>query len=425
MTTATHTHITGGGRMALGNLLRAHRHRVGMTTTGLGQLVGCSHSYIVRIELGERIPDVAVAERLDTELGADGELLHVLEHYHDELRGRRSIPRVHQVPSTPPRLLGMEPWVSELDAASITTRPIVLTGPAGVGKTALAMHWGARRSDRYPEGTLILHCRGRSPTAPPRATHELVTALLSDLQVQPQPRSADRRAALLRSTLHHRRMLLILDDVASAEQVRPILDIPGITVVVTSRGSLPGLAISHDAVGITLPPCGLELGRRLLTTLIGHRAHTVDTSVLDSIAATCDGLPLALRAAAQWALTHPHTPLAEVAERLQQAPVATLHAATGDDDRVSVRAALAGSLRHLRRTHPEVVATLERSVAPTSAHERQAAEVQLQTPEVGDVAALEHVLVATDEGYRMPTLVADYLATADGAETSRHLTTAA
>lgn len=393
---------------SFGSLVRAYRHQAGLSMAAVAELARCSESYISRIEQGDRTPDGTVAERLDQELGAAGQLLTARESSQQGAR-RRPLPRAQQIVTTAQQLMGVEDWVSELDAASITTRPIVVTGPGGVGKTSVVMHWAACRADRYGEGAWILSCRGRSLTARPRTAHELVTTLLTDLGVHDLPQVAERRAALLRSTLHHRRALVILDDVADAEQIRPILDIPGITVVVTSRSSLPGLVVSHDALELTLPPCDHALARRLLQPLIGPRSQQVETSVLDRITTACDGLPLPLRVAAQWARRHKHATLQELAEQLETAPVETLHAATGGDARVSMRTVLEGSLQHLRQTAPEAVAVLEQAATAATAAERDSAHAQLHRTELGDILAREHLVLPTAEGYRLAVLVTNYL----------------
>ncbi len=147
-------------------------------------------------------------------------------------------------------------------------------GTAGVGKTALAVHWAHQVAGRFPDGQLYVNLRGYDPDQPMSAADALA-GFLRGLGVPGQdiPPGEDERAARYRSLLAGRRMLVVLDNAGSAEQVRPLLPgAPACTVVVTSRDSLAGLVARHGAVRLEVDLLPLADAAGLLRDLIGARA---------------------------------------------------------------------------------------------------------------------------------------------------------
>ncbi|WP_051969847.1 BTAD domain-containing putative transcriptional regulator [Kitasatospora azatica] len=194
---------------------------------------------------------------------------------------------------------------------------VVLSGPPGVGKTALAVHAAHRLRERFPDGQLFaaLH----EPDGRPGEAGALLGRLLADLGVEARdlPVETERRAALLRSVSSGRRLLLVLDDAADAGQVAALLPgSPSCAVLVTARGRptvLPGArAIALDALG---PQEARRLWRRLLADGPpgGGAASAADEA---AVLAVCAGLPLALRAAATRVAARPGLGLGPVAARL-------------------------------------------------------------------------------------------------------------
>jgi predicted ATPase len=134
-------------------------------------------------------------------------------------------------------------------ARQAAAQVVVITGSAGVGKTALALHWEHRVRDQFPDGELYANMHGFD-VGPAVSAKVVLDRFLRDLGVAPDniPGDVDGRAALYRSLLARRRMLIVLDNVADIGQVRPL--IPGDggpAVVITSRNQLIGLAIRDGA----------------------------------------------------------------------------------------------------------------------------------------------------------------------------------
>jgi tetratricopeptide (TPR) repeat protein len=258
----------------------------------------------------------------------------------------------------PPTVPGFTGRTRELDAlthllgpAGAATGPVVISaiaGTAGVGKTALALHWAHQAAERYPDGQLYVNLRGYDPDRPVPAASALAWLLralgVAGPDIPPEP---DERAALYRSLLAGRRMLVVLDNAGSAEQVRLLL--PGTVtcgVLVTSRDSLAGLVARDGAARLDLDLLPMADAIALLRTLIGGRADT-DPGAAEALATQCSRLPLALRVAAEFVTARPEVSLASLAGELadQQRRLDLLDA--DGDPRAGVRAVFSWSYRDL------------------------------------------------------------------------------
>ena len=190
---------------------------------------------------------------------------------------------------------------------------VVLTGSAGVGKTALALHWAHRIRHLFADGEIYLNLRGYDP-GPPLTPEAALDRVLRDLGVPAQsiPDGLDDRAALYRSLLAVRRVLVVLDNAATVGQVRPLLPgAPGSLVVVTSRNRLPGLVVRDGARRIQLDIFAEPDSLTLLHAVITDRRDD-DPADLTELARLCSLLPLALRIAAERAASQPMMRLAEL-----------------------------------------------------------------------------------------------------------------
>ncbi|ACZ86586.1 AfsR/SARP family transcriptional regulator [Streptosporangium roseum] len=187
-----------------------------------------------------------------------------------------------------------------------------VTGAAGVGKTALALRFGHRTADEFPDGQLYIDLRGHS-LRPPMAPLEALTRMLGSLGVPAEqiPGDEERAAGLYRSHLSGRRILVLLDNAHTADQVRPLLPgAPGCLTLVTSRDALAGLAASHGARRLSLGMLGHAESLRLLESVIGAERLAAERRTAEEIVRLCAHLPLALRVAAATLATHPHWSLA-------------------------------------------------------------------------------------------------------------------
>ncbi|TXK34699.1 BTAD domain-containing putative transcriptional regulator [Nonomuraea sp. C10] len=174
----------------------------------------------------------------------------------------------------------------------------IVSGIAGVGKTALALDWAHRNVSRFPDGQLFADLRGYDRLAGPVAPHDLLGRFLRALGVNSEqiPADPDERAALYRSVLHPLRVLVLLDNAASAAQVRPLLPgARGCRVVVTARPRLEDLLIEYGAAAVPLSPLDDREAVDLLARVLGAPWVERERKDAERLARLCDGLPLALR----------------------------------------------------------------------------------------------------------------------------------
>jgi tetratricopeptide (TPR) repeat protein len=191
---------------------------------------------------------------------------------------------------------------------------VVVTGSAGVGKTALALHWAHRVRDKFPDGELYANLRGFD-AGPPVSVEVVLDRFLRDLGLPPDsmPMDIDGRAALFRSLIADRRILIVLDNVADVGQVRPL--IPGgggPFLIITSRNQLPGLAIRDGAQRVRLDIFQESDAVALLRHVTRSGGRRDAAADLTELAQVCARLPLALRVAAEHAVSRPAMQLAEL-----------------------------------------------------------------------------------------------------------------
>jgi len=346
--------------------LAERRKALGLTQEALADLMGVERSTVVRWERGETAPQPWMRPRLAKALRVStdrlGELLtpsapagpgSVGAGANSQDAGSRE-PRPRQLPPAVASFTGrtaeLQVLTKILDGTgtSGTVGISAIGGTAGVGKTALAIQWAHQVADRFPDGQLYVNLRGYDPDRP-MPPGDALAGFLRSLGVPGQdvPPEEDERAARYRSLLTGRRVLVILDNAGSAEQVRPLLPgSPACAVVVTSRDSLAGLVARDGAARLDLDLLPLADASRLLRDLIGDRA-AVDTDATAALAQRCCRLPLALRIAAELAAARPGIPLADLAGELadEQRLLDLLNA--GRDPRTAVRAVFSWSYQHL------------------------------------------------------------------------------
>jgi DNA-binding SARP family transcriptional activator/tetratricopeptide (TPR) repeat protein len=340
-----------------------------------------------------------IRERLRDELGADpGADLRSL--YQEILRGgtqpRRAKPAGHDtapaagtaptpapsavaavaVPAQLPRDLasfaGRDRELARLDAllAAAPETPTaaviaVITGTAGVGKTTLAAHWAHRVAGRFPDGQLYVNLRGFDPSGAPTATADAIRRFLEALGVPTDqiPADLDAQAALLRTRLAHKRILLFLDNARDAEQVRPLLPgSPTIFVLVTSRNQLTSLVATEGAHSLRVDVLRRNASRDLLAKRLGADRVAGDSAAVEEIVSICAGLPLALSIVAARA-QQTEFPLVAIAAEIE-ASAPRIDALDGGDAASRLRAVFSCSYAALTPAAARLFRLLGLAVGP-------------------------------------------------------------
>jgi DNA-binding SARP family transcriptional activator/tetratricopeptide (TPR) repeat protein len=227
----------------------------------------------------------------------------------------------------------------------------IVSGTAGTGKTALAVRFAHQVAKRFPGGQLYINLRGLDPGAPPMEPGEALRFFLDALGVPPHriPACTDERAALYRSHLDGKRILIVLDNAADAAQVRPLLPgSPGCLVVVTSRKQMAGLVAAEGAALVVLDVLSRSEAHEMLARRLGQDRVASEPEAADEIVEACARLPLALSIAVGRAAAKPKRPLSALAAELRDARV-RLDALEADDAVTDVRAVLSWSYDQLGR----------------------------------------------------------------------------
>jgi tetratricopeptide (TPR) repeat protein len=212
--------------------------------------------------------------------------------------------------------------LSALAGAGSTAGTVLITviaGCAGIGKTALAVHWAHQVADRFVDGQLYVNLRGFDPCGPPTDPAEAIRRVLGALEVPPAriPADPEAQAALYRSLLAGKRILILLDNARDAAQVRPLLPAAaGCLVVITSRNRLSGLVAAEGAYPVALDLLSPGEAREVLASRLGAGRVAAEPAAVSRIVGHCARLPLALAVVAARAAAHPDLPLAAVARDL-------------------------------------------------------------------------------------------------------------
>ncbi|GAA1611119.1 tetratricopeptide repeat protein [Kribbella karoonensis] len=237
--------------------------------------------------------------------------------------------------------------LSELSELDGITRPVLISGTGGVGKTALAVHWAHRVRDRFPDGQLYVDLCGYGPD-PPMSPEDVLGGFLRALGVDGTdiPTDPAERAARFRSLLAGRRILVVLDNARTTEQVRPLLPGgPSAQVLVTSRDALAGLVARDGAHRILLDRLSEPDSTSLLRTLAGDRID--DPAATRALVERCARLPLALRIVAELVNERLPGSLAPLAEELADTQRALDVLDAGGDPHTAVRAVFSWSYHKL------------------------------------------------------------------------------
>jgi tetratricopeptide (TPR) repeat protein/transcriptional regulator with XRE-family HTH domain len=358
-----------------GALLRQLRDTANLTQEELAERAGLSVHAISMLERDvRRAPRPSTVELLASALRLDivGRDALVAARFTGTARRRRpeaadgpdpnvaegpdrnvAVPR--QLPPAVRHFTGRATELAALTAAQRSparpgaTRVSLIVGMAGVGKTTLAVAWAHQASDEFPDGQLFANLRGFDPTGAPVQPGQVVRGFLGALAVPPSriPSDPEAQAALLRSVLAGRRVLIVLDNARDVGQIRPLL--PGSAtclVLVTSRTDMIGLVAGEGARPVALHPLTPGDSKRLLASVAGPARVSAEPAAAAALVEVCGRLPLALTITAARAAVRPELALADLADLLGGAG-GPLGALDTDDVTTSVRGVFSWSYHGL------------------------------------------------------------------------------
>jgi tetratricopeptide (TPR) repeat protein len=306
-----------------------------------------------------------------------------------------------QLPADPPAFVGRAAALDRLDAAAAAAAApvIVVTGTAGVGKSALAVRWAHRARDRFPDGQLFVNLRGYAATAPVQS-RDALAAVLRTLGVPAAqvPDDPDEAGGLYRTLLAGRRMLLLLDDARGPEQVRPLLPgVPGCTVLVTSRDQLLGLRARDGAVGVPVDVLDPADAHALLVSAVGAQRVEAEPAAAAGLARVCGFLPLAVRIVAATLLGRPDLSLGAHLRRMTGDDRLSRLELDGDPDS-AVRGAFEPSYRALPEPARETFRLLGLAPGPDLGDDAVSALLGADADRALDALTRAHLVVRADDG---------------------------
>ncbi|MEV6559472.1 BTAD domain-containing putative transcriptional regulator [Nocardia sp. NPDC051756] len=328
------------------------------------------------------------------------------------------VPSRNQLPGDIADFTGRDGEMARLltDIPPVAVRPTVLIkaidGMAGVGKTTLAIHAAHQLSARFPDAQLYLDLHGHAAESTPLDPMVALERLLRALGVPSEsiPPDLDARAALWRTEIATRAALLVLDNVADADQIRPLLPgTPSCLVLITSRRRLVDLEVSKT---LSLDVLSREDATALFTTIVNDERIMAEPDAVEETVRLCGYLPLAIRIAAGRLRARPVWPIDRLAERLRHPTNRLEHLSAGSR---SVAAALSASFHDLPVDQQNAFRLLglhpgrdfdTYATAALADIGIDAAEQLLEA--LVDVHLLEQVV---SERYRFHNLVRDYAAT--------------
>ncbi|WP_216211046.1 helix-turn-helix domain-containing protein [Amycolatopsis aidingensis] len=289
------------------NSFAAAVHRLrrarGLSLGAVATKSGLSQSYLSKMLHGHRSLPLMTVGRIDEFLEAGGELVRIAQ---EQSGGGLALPQPRQLPPAAADFVGREEYLHRMDKALIEQdRPgavvtAVIEGGFWVGKTELALQWAARVQERFPGGCLFADLRGRA-LGPPADPSEVLDGFLRALGAGPDALhgSLQDRAAWYRSLLVRQPAVVVLDNIASYDQVQHLLPGAGSAVVLTSRERQAALLGARGGLRIELPPLTRDEALELLRRRVGEARVGADPLSAETVIRRCGCLPMAVRIAAE------------------------------------------------------------------------------------------------------------------------------
>ncbi|MBA8925529.1 DNA-binding SARP family transcriptional activator [Kutzneria viridogrisea] len=318
----------------------------------------------------------------------------------------RPVAAPSQLPRGPANFVGRQRELDRLAQLAGDTPAglvVAVTGPAGVGKTALAVHWAR---DRFPDGQLYVDLHGYDPQRDPLDPAEVLRRFLCALGVPTTevPATLDERSALFRTMLADRRLVVVLDNARGSQELLPLLPGAHSCVLVTSRRRLDGLVAHADAQVVDVALLSPTDAVGLLGRIAGEQRLLAEPEAALRLAALCDRLPLALRVAAARLAGTPRLSVAGLVAELddERGRLAGLGLEGGDS---VVRAAFDASRRALPRLPARLLTLLGVHPGADVTPHLAAALAQVGLGEATralDALAAAHLLSASEPGRYAP-----------------------
>lgn len=335
--------------------LRRRREAAGISLRQMAKILHVSPGWLSRIELEQHEPPERLAAAADVQLGACGALMSLAAAGRAAVRG---LLRPAELPSGPTEFVGRTGALHTLDTLLATaeragsTLTVALDGPAGAGKSALAIEWAHHVAHRFPGGVLFADLRGFSTSGRAADPRRILERFLRALGAAPEhlpSADLDELAAHFRTIVSHRRTLILLDNARDHRHVRPLMTGPAGTsvVLITSRRRMTGLTVHGAAQRVPVASMAQDDALALLRSVVGDDRVNAEAEAAIALVQRCAYLPLALRIAAVRLASRPHRSIASAVQDLEDDHHRL--ALLADDEDVAVRSVLDGSYRELRK----------------------------------------------------------------------------